>query len=144
MQVSLNEQRGRKTQQTWSLSAATAKAFTTVFAGFALTFLISPKISLVQALVAGFLLVLMRQRPGTAKTPVFLTSCAPMAARLSNTAEHWEFFKPCSSAIDLTMALFAMAFAPDFIDFLAFIAFIAFFMAMVLMTRYGGASKQEL
>merc|ERR1712139_458897 len=65
------------------LRAATAKALTTVLAGLAFTFLISPKISFVQALVAGLTRVLMRQRPGIVNTPVFLTSFAAMLARLS-------------------------------------------------------------
>jgi len=63
--------------QTAAFKAATANALTTVFAGFAFTICILPKISLLPALVAGFTRVLMRQRPGITKIPFFLTSAVP-------------------------------------------------------------------
>merc|ERR1711924_316220 len=95
--------------QIWFLSAATAKAFTTVFAGFAFTFCSTPNIILTPAFVAGFTLVLMRATPGMVKIPVFFTSFVAMAARDSKTTEHSFVFKPCSSAIAFTMAPFVMA-----------------------------------
>merc|ERR1719281_2028991 len=64
------------------LSAATGKAFTTVFAGFAFTLVSLPKIILVHAFVAGLVLVLMRHRPGMVNTPVFLTSFVATVTRL--------------------------------------------------------------
>merc|ERR1712224_609695 len=82
------------------LSAATGKAFTTVFAGFAFTLVSLPKIILVHAFVAGLVLVLMRQRPGTANTPVFLTSFAATVTRLFKIFEQSLVFMSCSVATD--------------------------------------------
>merc|ERR1719324_1408974 len=98
------------------LSAATGKA---VFAGFAFTLVSLPKIIFVHAFVAGLVLVLMRHRPGTAKTPVFLTSFAATVTRLFSTLEQAFVFKPCSVAIAFNKAPFVMAFAaPVFMDFM--------------------------
>merc|ERR1719337_438700 len=69
--------------QTLCFKAATGNAFTIVRAGFAFTRRISPKISFLQALVAGLTRVLILQRPGKVKMPLFLTSCAPSSARLA-------------------------------------------------------------
>merc|ERR1711970_656513 len=69
--------------QIWFLSAATAKAFTTVFAGCAFTFFSTPNITLTPAFLAGFPLVLMRATPGMVKMPVFFTSAVAIAAKLS-------------------------------------------------------------
>merc|ERR1719478_551238 len=116
------------------LRAATAKAFTTVLAGLAFTFLISPKISFVQAFVAGLTLVLMRQRPGMVKTPVFFTSFAAMSPRLLRIAEHSLFFMLCSVArveIKAPFVITAPLFFAVFMAFIAFIAFIAFMGAMM-------------
>merc|ERR1719230_325133 len=71
--------------QKFFLSAATGKAFTTVFAGLAFTTTILPKISLLPALVAGFLRVLILARPGMTNKPLFFTCSAAMLARLSRT-----------------------------------------------------------
>merc|ERR1711988_2099081 len=60
--------------QICALSAATGKAFTTVLAGFALTFISWPNAILTPAFVAGFARVLILHRPGIVKIPVFLTS----------------------------------------------------------------------
>merc|ERR1711869_149883 len=81
------------------LSAATGKAFTTVFAGFALILVSLPNIILTPALVAGFVRVLMRQTPGRVKTPVFFTSLVPRATRLLITWEQAFCFKPFSLAM---------------------------------------------
>merc|ERR1719476_337089 len=51
-------------------------AFTTVFAGFALTTHILPKISLLPAFVAGLTRVLTMATPGMVNFPVFFTSLA--------------------------------------------------------------------
>merc|ERR1711904_324829 len=99
-------------------SAATGKAFTTVFAGFAFTLVSLPKIIFVHAFVAGLVLVLMRHRPGTAKTPVFLTSFAATDTRLFSTLEQAFVFKPCSVAIAFNKAPLVIAFAPAFMDFM--------------------------
>merc|ERR1712006_76963 len=66
-------------------SAAAGKTFTTVFAGFALTLTSLPNIVLTPALVAGFVRVLMRHKPGMANTPVFFTSFAAMFTKLLST-----------------------------------------------------------
>merc|ERR1719169_388675 len=68
--------------QTLFFKAATGNAFTIVRAGFAFTICIFPKISLLQALVAGFWRVLILQRPGKVKMPFFWTSFVAIAARL--------------------------------------------------------------
>merc|ERR1712118_447092 len=72
------------------------------------TFIFWPNMILVLALVAFFLLVLMRQRPGTAKIPAFFTCVAPMVARLSKTCATCFGFRPCSSAMAALIALFAI------------------------------------
>merc|ERR1712187_1009277 len=69
--------------QTLFLRADTAKAFTTVLAGFALMVCILPKISFVQALVAGFFRVLIMTKPGMVNLPVVDTSFVPISARSS-------------------------------------------------------------
>merc|ERR1719408_519900 len=101
-------------------NAATGKAFTKVLAGFALTLTSLPNMTFTPALVAGFVRVLMRHKPGTVKMPVFFTSFAAMSTRLLNTLEHSLVFKPCSSAIAFRNAPLLMAFAPAFMDFIAF------------------------
>merc|ERR1711869_126083 len=94
------------------LSAATGKAFTTVFAGFALTLVSLPNITFTHAFVAGLVLVLMRQMPGNVKTPFFFTSLVPTATRLFKTLEQAFVFKPCSVAMAFKRATLLMAFAP--------------------------------
>merc|ERR1740116_814801 len=78
--------------QMLAFSAATGNALTTFFAGLALMMQILPNISLLPALVAGFMRVLMRQRPGKVKTPVFLTSAVPISARLLRILLATAFF----------------------------------------------------
>merc|ERR1719183_2299516 len=106
--------------QKCSLSAATAKAFTTVLAGFAFTFTSLPKMFLTPALVAAFLRVLILQRPGIVKMPAFLTSAVASSVKLSRSSEHAFVFISCFSARTLTMAPLDIALAPDFIDFIDF------------------------
>merc|ERR1712168_676802 len=66
-------------------SAATANALTTVFVGLAFTIVSLPKISFFPALVAGFLRVLILQRPGKEKTLFFFNSAVAISARLART-----------------------------------------------------------
>merc|ERR1712032_1352540 len=62
-------------------SCAAGKALTTVLAGLALTTHILPKISLLPALVAGLLRVLILQRPEKLNAPFFFTSAVMVSAR---------------------------------------------------------------
>merc|ERR1712084_177582 len=71
--------------QTLFFKADTGKAFTTVLAGRALTSHILPKISFLQALVAGLTRVLIITRPGKVNLPVLVTSLVPISARLLMT-----------------------------------------------------------
>merc|ERR1719506_1844399 len=73
--------------------AATAKAFTTVFAGFAFTTTSFPNIILFPALVAGFTLVLILHNPGRVKMPVDFTSPAPISASDPITFPHTDFLR---------------------------------------------------
>merc|ERR1712190_487232 len=84
--------------QTDFFSAATAKAFTTVLAGFALTITSLPKISLLPALVAGFMRVLIMHTPGIVHFPVFFTSCVATLVRVSSTLVTCDFFSSVPSA----------------------------------------------
>merc|ERR1719382_288003 len=61
-------------------NAATGYALTICLAGLAFTTTTLPKISRLPALVAGFVRIFNRVKPGTAKTPVFLTSFAGRGA----------------------------------------------------------------
>merc|ERR1719191_2363317 len=113
--------------QIWALSAATGKAFTTVLAGFAFTFISWPKAILTPALVAGLTRVLILQSPGMVKIPVFLTSVVARVAKLSRRPEHTFVFISCCSASVLTRAPLVMT-----ADFMAFIAFMLFMGAMIV------------
>merc|ERR1712146_299182 len=124
------------TCQICCLSAATAKAFTTVFAGFALTFLSSPNIILTHAFVAGLVLVLMRQMPGIVKMPVFLTSFVATVTRLFKMLEKSLVFISFSVASNFSKAPFDMAF-----ELLAFIDFMAFFMGAMFTMEEESKSK---
>merc|ERR1719382_462289 len=94
-------------------------AFTIFLAGFAFTITTLPKISLLPAFVAGFVLVLRRHKPGRAKTPLFFTSAVAIAARLFSTCAHWDFFNSQAVASCSAMALFPMAFfAAAFMPFI--------------------------
>merc|ERR1719443_1986911 len=114
--------------QICALSAATGFALTTVLAGFALTFISWPKAILTPALVAGFTRVLILQRPGMVKMPVFLISVVASVAKLSRRPEHTFVFISCCSASVLTRAPLVITLLPDF---MAFIAFMLFMGAMV-------------
>merc|ERR1719492_289109 len=96
--------------------AATGKAFTMVLAGFAFTICILPKISRFPALVAGFVRVLILQRPGIVKTPDFFTSCAAMVARLFIILVHCDFLTSVSFDNTSAISPFVMAFLVDFME----------------------------
>merc|ERR1712072_163023 len=100
--------------QICALSAATGKALTTVLAGLAFTFISWPNITLTPALVAGFTRVLILQRPGMVKMPVFFTSVVARVARLSRSPEHTLVFSSCCSASVLTRAPLVMTLLLDF------------------------------
>merc|ERR1719408_806636 len=94
-------------------------AFTLVFAGLAFTLVSLPNMILTPAFVAGFVLVLRRQRPGMVKTPFFLTSAVAIATRLLMTSEQAFCFNSCSVARAFVMAPLLMAFLPPaFMDFI--------------------------
>merc|ERR1719231_304616 len=97
-----------------------AKAFTTVFAGLAATFTSLPNIVRMPAFVAGFTRVLMRQRPGMVKMPVFFTSLVAIVTRLLMILEHAACFNSCFVASSFDMAPLLMALAPAFADFMDF------------------------
>merc|ERR550537_1892108 len=110
--------------QTLFFKAATGNAFTIVRAGLAFTICIFPKISFLQALVAGFWRVLILQRPGNVKMPFFCTSLVAMAARLAIIFPATVALSSHSSAICLEMAPLVMG--------LPVAPFIAFMGAMLL------------
>merc|ERR1711924_573841 len=75
---------------------------------------------LTPAFVAGFTRVLIRHKPGIAKTPVFFTSLVAIVTKLLITCEQVLALKPCSVAMVFNKAPLLMAFAPDFIAFIDF------------------------
>merc|ERR1719402_85342 len=99
-------------------SAATANALTTVFAGLAFTIVSLPKISFFPALVAGFLRVLILQRPGKEKTLFFFNSAVAISARLARSFVTFFFLSshPVARAsakalLPITAAFIVTAFA---------------------------------
>merc|ERR1712093_248183 len=111
-----DECKEREQPQTLCFKAATGNAFTIVRAGFAFTKRISPKISFLQALVAGLTRVLIRQRPGKVNIPFFLTSWAPSSARL-------EMILPATFCLISNSAAKAAAMAPLVMGLPAFMVF---------------------
>merc|ERR1719506_1826922 len=108
--------------------AETAKALTTVFAGFAFTTTSFPNIILFPALVAGFTFVLILHNPGRVKIPVDFTSPAPISASVPITFPHTDFLRSICVASASASAPLLIA-APE--AFIALIAFIAFMGAML-------------
>merc|ERR1740133_395110 len=111
--------------QTLFFKADTAKAFTTVLAGLALTFISWPNIKRLPAFVAALCFVLIMQTPGIVNLPVPFTSLPASVAKASKTFATSDFF--CSPAVAnaSAMAPFGIALTPAFIAFIAFIAFLA-------------------
>merc|ERR1719261_1183141 len=124
----------RAASQICALSVATGKAFTTVLAGFAFTFISWPKAIRTPALVAGFTRVLILQRPGMVKMPAFFTSAVARVAKLEMSPDITFVFISCCSASVLTRAPFVMALP---LAFIAFWVFIDFMGAMVCGTELG-------
>merc|ERR1719213_1435009 len=123
--------------QTLFFNAATGKAFTIVRAGLAFTICIFPKISFLQALVAGFWRVLIRQRPGNVKMPFFWTSLAAMAARLPIILPAMLALSSHSSATAAAMPLLVMGLPAAWAPFMGLAAFIVFMGAMLVMGCVG-------
>merc|ERR1719359_1235994 len=99
--------------------AATGNAFTTVRAGFAFTITTLPKTSLLPALVAGFVRVLIMQKPGKVNLPLDLTSLAAMSAKLATILPATVCLSSNSSAMLLAIAPLVMTLmAPPFIAFI--------------------------
>merc|ERR1719235_2441745 len=123
-----------RTHFTLLFKAATAKAFTTVLAGLALTFTSMPKAMRLPAFVAGLCLVLIMQTPGIVNLPVLFTSLAASSAKASKAFDISDLFFSHAAPKASAMALLGMdetLFMAFFIPF--FMAFIAFF-AIVLST----------
>merc|ERR1712226_1032737 len=118
MSLSLSD--ALKHLQNCFLRADTAKAFTTVLAGFALTIVILPKISLFPALVAGFTRVLILQSPGSVKMPFFFTSAVATAMTSASILLQTEGLTPRLSPSEAQSAAL-VSFPPA-----AFMAFMAF------------------
>merc|ERR1719393_485511 len=89
--------------QTLFFKAATGNAFTMVRAGLAFTICILPKISFLQAFVAGFWRVLILQRPGNVKMPFFWTSLVAIAAMLASILPAMVALSSHSSATAFAM-----------------------------------------
>merc|ERR1719491_2468193 len=115
--------------QTTFFRAATGKAFTIVFAGFALTIISLPKTSLFPALVAGFRRVLIITTPGMVNLPL-LTSLAATSARLSKTFLQSDFF----TALFVSKAATSSVLLIDAAPIMAFIA--AFIAGAICVKRY--------
>merc|ERR1711879_958144 len=116
--------------QTLAFKAATGKAFTMVRAGLAFTKRISPKISFLQALVAGLTRVLIRQSPGKVKMPFFLTSCAPISARLA-------MILPATFCLSSNWVAMLAAMAPLVMALPVVAAFIAFMGVGAILWKAG-------
>merc|ERR1719422_2044925 len=104
--------------QMLALRAATGNAFTIFLAGLALTMVILPKISLLPALVAGFMRVLMRHRPGTVKMPDFFTSAVAISASSLMALAATDFFSSHLVATASARAPLVMSLPPAFIAFM--------------------------
>merc|ERR1719488_380123 len=94
--------------------AETGNAFTILRAGFALTTTALPKTSLFPALVAGFMRVLILQRPGNVKIPFFFTSAVPTSAMLEKIFVTTPFFSSHLPATASARAPLLIATALDF------------------------------
>merc|ERR1719310_1364479 len=101
--------------QILAFKAATGYAFTIFLAGFALTITTLPNTSRFPAFVAGLGRVFSLHKPGSAKTPVFFTSCVATSARTLRAFAQTDFFNPQDAAIASAIAPLVMAF-----DVLAF------------------------
>merc|ERR1740120_539334 len=96
--------------------ADTQLALTIVFAGFAFTITTLPKISLLPALVAGFVLVFSMTRPGMVNLPVFFTSLVATSVKLSINFLAAAGFCSVASASAPAMPVLDRAAAKKFMD----------------------------
>merc|ERR1740127_247834 len=101
--------------QNSSFRAFAGNALTTVFAGFAFTMTVLPKISLFPAFVAGFLRVFNMTRPGITNLAFFFTSAVAMLASVSSIFFASAFLisqasamLPVRALLDMTEAFGAM------------------------------------
>merc|ERR1719453_679910 len=101
------------------LRAETQKAFTIFLAGAAFTLMVLPKAILSPAFLAGFILVLIMQRPGMVNLPAFFTSAVARLAKLSRSCEHSFFFRPLLLAKASAMPPYERVTALAFITFMA-------------------------
>merc|ERR1719190_201909 len=106
---------GATLSQMLFFNAATGNALTICLAGLAFTMTTFPKISLLPALIAGFVRIFNRAKPGTAKTPVFLTSFVATLARVLSNLDDNFCFNSHPFANAFASAPFVMAFAPVFL-----------------------------
>merc|ERR1719222_883455 len=100
--------------QTLAFRAATGKAFTIFLAGLAFTMTTFPKTSLLPALVAGFIRVLILHKPGSVKMPLLTTSFVAMSARLPMSFAQTPFLSSHSVARASARAPLVMALAVAF------------------------------
>merc|ERR1712039_714615 len=98
--------------QTLFFKAATGYALTIVFAGFALTVVISPKIIFLQALVAGFCLLLIVRSFGSVNLPTDFTSLVAIWARTLMTFAVTLVLSSCCSAMALAMPVLVIGLGP--------------------------------
>merc|ERR1712061_575906 len=87
-------------------SAEAQYAFTTVFAGLALTVVISPNIIFLNALVAGLCLLLIVRSFGIVNLPIVCTSFVAISAITLMIFEEILVLSPFFSAIALAMPVF--------------------------------------
>merc|ERR1711988_739093 len=133
--------------QKFFFSAATAKAFTTVFAGRAFTRTSLPNIILLPALVAGFTRVLILVKPGRVNTPLLFTSSAAMRARVSMAFVATFLFSSHAPAIASAKPPFDMGLPVAFALTTAFMAGAFAFMAVALVAaafeaRFGSITAE--
>jgi len=98
--------------------ADTAKAFRSVLAGFALTFISSPNIKRVPAFVAALCFVLIMQIPGIVNLPVPFTSLPPIVAKSFKNFTTSDFSWPHVHANESAISPFGMAFLATGADML--------------------------
>merc|ERR1719396_89203 len=101
----------KKAFQNSFLSPFAGKALTTVLAGLAFSKTVLPNISLLPALVAGFLRVLIMTRPGITNFPFFFVSSVPMLASVEMTCAATPFLSSHPSAMAAASAPFVMTLA---------------------------------
>merc|ERR1719343_146080 len=115
--------------QMLAFKAATGYAFTIFLAGFALTITTLPNTTRFPAFVAGLVRVFSLHKPGSANTPVFLTSCVATSARTLSAFAQTDFFNSQDVAMASAIAPLVMAFDAA-----------AFFIGAMLLKRVDSTS----